>query len=122
MPLPLALSSSPTSSVARRLQPSLRWTLHLADRRVLRQLFGFGAWNLPFTLAGLFLWWTDNIVIGPLLGPSAVPLYALPFMLSRFAGSRSGGSALGSPRSPRRMHARSGARSRSHWCEARASR
>ena len=28
---------------------------------MLRQLFGFGAWNLLFNVAGLFLWWTDNI-------------------------------------------------------------
>jgi O-antigen/teichoic acid export membrane protein len=67
--------------LARRLQPTLRWTLRLPDRRVLRQLCGFGAWNALFTVAGLFLWWTDNIVIGRLLGPAAVPLYALPFML-----------------------------------------
>jgi O-antigen/teichoic acid export membrane protein len=51
------------------------------DRRVLRQLCGFGAWNLLLNVGGLFLWWTDNIVIGRLLGPASVPLYALPFML-----------------------------------------
>lgn len=67
--------------LVRRLQPSLRWALGRADRRVLRQLGGFGAWNLLFTIGGLFLWWTDSIVIGRLLGPAAVPLYALPFML-----------------------------------------
>jgi O-antigen/teichoic acid export membrane protein len=67
--------------LAQRLQPTLRWALRLADRRTLRQLYGFGAWNLLFTVAGLLLWWTDNIVIGRLLGPAAVPLYALPFML-----------------------------------------
>jgi O-antigen/teichoic acid export membrane protein len=66
---------------ARYLQPTLRWSLRLTDRRVLRRLCGFGAWNLLFTVSGLFLWWTDNIVIGRLLGPAAVPLYALPFML-----------------------------------------
>jgi O-antigen/teichoic acid export membrane protein len=67
--------------LARRLQPTLRWSLRLADRQTLRQLYSFGAWNLLFTVAGLLLWWTDNIVIGRLLGPAAVPLYALPFML-----------------------------------------
>jgi O-antigen/teichoic acid export membrane protein len=67
--------------LVRRLQPSLRWTLRLTDRRTLRRLCRFGAWNLLFTVSGLFLWWTDNIVIGRLLGPAAVPLYALPFML-----------------------------------------
>ena len=85
-------------SVARRLQPSLRWTFHLADRRVLRQLFGFGAWNLLFTLSGLLLWWTDNIVIARLLGPSAVPLYALPFMLITLGRVAVGG--LSSPLTP----------------------
>ena len=85
-------------SVARRLQPSLRWTLHLVDRRVLRQLFGFGAWNLLFTLSGLLLWWTDNIVIGRLLGPSAVPLYALPFMLITLGRLAVGG--LSTPLTP----------------------
>jgi O-antigen/teichoic acid export membrane protein len=68
-------------ALARRLRPTLRWALHLMDRRVLRQLCGFGAWNLLLNVGGLFLWWTDNIVIGRLLGPAFVPLYALPFML-----------------------------------------
>jgi O-antigen/teichoic acid export membrane protein len=68
-------------ALARRLQPTLRWALRLVDRRVLSQLYGFGAWNALFTVAGLLLWWTDNIVIGRLLGPASVPLYALPFML-----------------------------------------
>jgi O-antigen/teichoic acid export membrane protein len=67
--------------LVRRLQPSLRWALGLANRRALGELFGFGAWNLLFTVAGLLLWWTDNIVIARILGPAAVPLYALPFML-----------------------------------------
>ena len=98
LPPPPALSSSPTWALARRLQPSLRWTLRLVDRRVLRQLCGFGAWNLLFTLAGLFLWWTDNIVIGRLLGPAAVPLYALPFMLITLGRVAVGG--LSSPLAP----------------------
>ncbi len=68
-------------ALARRLRPTLRWALHLMDRRVLRQLSRFGAWNLMFTMSGLLLWWTDNIVIGRLLGPASVPHYALPFML-----------------------------------------
>jgi O-antigen/teichoic acid export membrane protein len=84
--------------VARRLQPSLRWTWHLVDRRVLRRLFGFGAWNLLFTVSGLLLWWTDNLVIGRLLGPSAVPLYALPFMLITLGRLAVGG--LSTPLAP----------------------
>jgi O-antigen/teichoic acid export membrane protein len=84
--------------LARRLQPTLRWTLRLADRRVLRQLCGFGAWNALFTVSGLFLWWTDNIVIGRLLGPAAVPLYALPFMLITLGRVAVGG--LSTPLAP----------------------
>jgi O-antigen/teichoic acid export membrane protein len=67
--------------LVRRLQPTHRWAFQLVDRRVLRRMCGFGAWNLLFTMAGLLLWWTDSIVIGRLLGPAAVPLYALPFTL-----------------------------------------
>jgi O-antigen/teichoic acid export membrane protein len=84
--------------LARRLQPTLRWTLRLVDRRVLRQLCGFGAWNALFTVAGLFLWWTDNIVIARLLGPAAVPLYALPFMLITLGRLAVGG--LSTPLAP----------------------
>ena len=84
--------------LARHLQPSLRWSLRLVDRRVLRELCGFGAWNLLFTVAGLLLWWTDSIVIGRLLGPAAVPLYALPFMLITLGRVAVGG--LSSPLAP----------------------
>jgi O-antigen/teichoic acid export membrane protein len=84
--------------LVRRLQPTLRWTFHSVDRRVLRQLCGFGAWNLLFTLAGLLLWWTDNIVIGRLLGPAAVPDYALPFMLITLG--RLAASGLSTPLTP----------------------
>jgi O-antigen/teichoic acid export membrane protein len=96
--------------LARHLQPTLRWALRLADRRVLRQLCGFGAWNLLFNVAGLFLWWTDNIVIGRLLGPAAVPLYALPFMLITLGRVAVGG--LSTPLAPlAAAQAREGSRS-----------
>lgn len=84
--------------LARRLRPGIRWTLTLVSRRALRQLLGFGAWNLLFTVSGLFLWWTDGIVIGRLLGPAAVPFYALPFMLITFGRIAIGG--LSSPLAP----------------------
>ena len=63
------------------LQPGLRWTLRAVDRASLGTLYRFGAWNMLFTIAGLFLWSTDNILIGRLLGPEVVALYAIPFML-----------------------------------------
>ncbi len=85
-------------AIARHLQPTLRWGLRLIDRRVLRQLSGFGAWNALSTVSGLLLWWTDNIVIGRLLGPASVPLYALPFMLITLG--RVAVSGLSSPLAP----------------------
>ena len=84
--------------LVRRLQPALRWAFRSVDRRTLRQLGGFGAWNLLLTLAGLLLWWTDNILIGRLLGPAAVPLYALPFMLVTLGRVAVGG--LSTPLTP----------------------
>jgi O-antigen/teichoic acid export membrane protein len=70
--------------LARRIQPSLRWSWRLVDRASLRTLYGFGLWNMLFVVAGLFIWSSDSIVIGRMLGPEAVPFYAIPFMLIHY--------------------------------------
>jgi O-antigen/teichoic acid export membrane protein len=67
--------------IAHRLQPTLRWSPRLVRRTTLKTLYGFGVWNMLFAISGLCLWSSDNIVIGRLLGPEAVPFYAIPFML-----------------------------------------
>lgn len=66
---------------ARLIHPALHWARRHTSRAMLRELGGFGAWNVLFTIAGLFLWSSDNIIIGRVLGAAVVPLYALPFML-----------------------------------------
>jgi O-antigen/teichoic acid export membrane protein len=70
--------------IARQIQPTLRWTRRHVARAALRSLSGFGLWNMLFTIAGLFLWATDSIVIGRVLGPAYAALYAVPFMLIQY--------------------------------------
>jgi O-antigen/teichoic acid export membrane protein len=67
--------------IARRIQPSLRWSPRFVRRATLKMVSGFGLWNMLFAISGLCLWSSDNIVIGRTLGPEAVPFYAIPFML-----------------------------------------
>jgi O-antigen/teichoic acid export membrane protein len=66
---------------ARRTHAPLQWSGRHVSTKTLRGLGGFGSWNLLFTIAGLFLWSTDSIVIGRVLGAAVVPFYAIPFML-----------------------------------------
>ena len=70
--------------IARQLQPTLRWARRYAARAALRSLSGFGLWNMLFTIAGLFIWATDSIIIGRVLGPAYAALYAVPFMLIQY--------------------------------------
>lgn len=72
------------NALARWIQPTLRWTWRCVARPTLRILYGFGMWNMLFTVSGLFLWSTDSIIIGRLLGPEYVALYAIPFMLIQY--------------------------------------
>jgi O-antigen/teichoic acid export membrane protein len=69
------------SLAARRTHGPLEWAGRHVSRKTLRELAGFGSWNLLFTIAGLFLWSSDSIVIGRVLGAAVVPFYAIPFML-----------------------------------------
>jgi O-antigen/teichoic acid export membrane protein len=69
------------SLAARRTHATLQWGGRHVSRKTLRELGGFGSWNLLFTIAGLFLWSSDSIVIGRMLGAAVVPFYAIPFML-----------------------------------------
>ena len=73
--------------IARRIQPTLRWSRRFVRRAALKTLYGFGLWNMLFAISGLFLWSSDNIVIGRILGPEAVPFYAIPFMLISYGRS-----------------------------------
>jgi O-antigen/teichoic acid export membrane protein len=66
---------------AHRTHAPLRWAARHISRKTLRELGGFGSWNLLFTIAGLFLWSTDSILIGRMLGAAVVPFYAIPFLL-----------------------------------------
>lgn len=69
---------------AHRIQPTLNWGFRHVNGSTLRTLFGFGSWNMLYTIAGLLLWSSDSIVIGRMLGPEVVPLYVVPFMLIHY--------------------------------------
>jgi len=71
-------------TIARLIQPTLRWSRRFVDRAILRTLYSFGLWNMLFAISGLFLWSSDSIVIGRMLGPEVVPFYAIPFMLIHY--------------------------------------
>jgi O-antigen/teichoic acid export membrane protein len=73
--------------IARRIQPTLRWSPRFASRATLRTVSGFGLWNMLFAISGLCLWSSDNLVIGRMLGPEAVAFYAIPFMLITYGRS-----------------------------------
>lgn len=70
--------------IAQRIHRALAWGRRYIARATLGTLWKFGSWNLLFTISGLFLWSSDSIVIGRLLGPAFVPLYAVPFMLIHY--------------------------------------
>lgn len=78
-------------AIARRLQPTLSWARRHITRLTIRSIYGFGAWNMLYTVSGLFLWSTDGIIIGRLLGPAYVALYAVPFMLIQYGRMIGGG-------------------------------
>lgn len=71
-------------TIAHLIHPALRWSRRFVNRATLRTLYSFGLWNMLFATSGLFLWSSDSIVIGRMLGPEVVPLYAIPFLLIHY--------------------------------------
>lgn len=67
--------------LASKIYPRLRlWPLMLSRVR-LRELFGYGIWAFVSKTAGKLVGQTDLVVIGILIGPEAVAVYAVGAML-----------------------------------------
>jgi O-antigen/teichoic acid export membrane protein len=63
--------------VALRLVPQARVKLRLASFASLRELFSYGAWNVTIGAGIRLISYTDSLVIGAVLGASAVATFAI---------------------------------------------
>lgn len=70
-----------TASMAFYLEKGLRIRLRYININTIKELGGFGLWNMIVQLAGLLTLSANPIIIGKFMGPEAVPYYAIPFML-----------------------------------------
>ncbi len=60
-----------------REYPELRMGLGKPDRDTARKIWAYGSYASLITLAGAILYYTDNIVVGAVLGSTAVTFYAI---------------------------------------------
>jgi len=63
------------------IQPGLRIGIKFLSLQKVKELWGFGLWNMLMQLSALLVTTANPIIIGRMLGLEAVPYYAIPFML-----------------------------------------
>ena len=61
--------------------PGFKPSLALVSRREIREILGVSAWWFLGSLGALFIYQTDNIVVGRYIGATAVTVYALTFRI-----------------------------------------
>ncbi len=66
---------------AHRYGPQYHLRARFISASVLREVMGFGAWSFISNTAALLIHYTDGIVIGLILGPECVTVYAIGLML-----------------------------------------
>ena len=57
--------------------PELRLSLHRPEKEIVRKVWGYGIHISLITLAAVFIYHTDNIVVGLFAGSAAVTFYAI---------------------------------------------
>jgi len=65
------------------VEPALRIGLKYFSFDALKELWGFGLWNMLIQISGLLMISGNVVIIGKVLGPGAVPFYWLPYMIIR---------------------------------------
>lgn len=68
-------------AAAYMVQKGLCIKIGLANIATVKELWGFGLWNMLMQLSGLLIISANPIIIGIFLGSEAVPYYSIPFML-----------------------------------------
>ena len=63
------------------IQKGLRLRWQLVNKETVKELFGFGMWNMILQLSGFLVLSVNAVIIGKFLGTDKVPYYAIPFML-----------------------------------------
>jgi O-antigen/teichoic acid export membrane protein len=66
---------------ARFLQPKLRIGFSKIRLEILKEMLGFGGWNVFLQVATLVTSSVNPIIIGRILGSAVVPFYSIPYML-----------------------------------------
>jgi O-antigen/teichoic acid export membrane protein len=63
--------------IAKSLYRSLRIRLHFMRRETMRSLFSFGAYRFVWIISNQVIFYSDSVVIGVVLGASAITYYAI---------------------------------------------
>jgi O-antigen/teichoic acid export membrane protein len=79
--LSVLLRSTCTVWTAFRLQEGLSVRLKHVRLATLKEMLGFGSWNMLIQLSVLIILYSNPLIIGRFLGPESVPYYAIPLML-----------------------------------------
>jgi len=66
-------------AISKTIVPGFRLQLSDVSSKMLTSIFNVGGWWFLGSLGAIFIYQTDNIIVGRFLGPAAVAVYALTF-------------------------------------------